>query len=74
MSACQQPPGAAGCAAAAVRTLGDPLLRRYVRASPDRDVALLESAGTEIDLERRKDSLVERFAAIADQLEQVCWT
>lgn len=55
-------------------TLGDPLLRRYVRAFMDRDVAPLLAPVPGIDLERYKDSLVERFAnrAIADQLERVC--
>ena len=55
-------------------TLGDPLLRRYVRTFMDRDVAPLLAPVPGIDLERYKDSLVERFAnrAIADQLERVC--
>ncbi|MGC2917626.1 mannitol dehydrogenase family protein, partial [Pseudomonas aeruginosa] len=55
-------------------TLGDPLLRRYVRAFMERDVAPLLAPVPGIDQERYKDSLVERYAnrAIADQLERVC--
>jgi mannitol 2-dehydrogenase/xylulokinase len=55
-------------------TMNDPLFVRFIRAYMDLDVTPQLAAVPGIDLERYKDTLIERFSnqAIADQLERVC--
>lgn len=55
-------------------TMNDPLFRRYVRCFMDLDVTPQLAPVPGIDLDRYKDTLIERFSnqAIADQLERVC--